>query len=150
MRGRSVRSHPGLTPALPALTRLLRTLCASPCTAADILITTPLRLVFALKSNLVSLATCEHLVLDEADKLFELNFLEQTDEILAACGAGSASESGTGSRVVRKGMFSATMPSTVEELAKGVMAGAGSGMIRAIVGHKCVPPSLLCISVAIR
>lgn len=79
-----------------------------------------------------------------------MNFLEQTDEILAACGAGSASVSGTGSRVVRKGMFSATMPSTVEELAKGVMAGAGSGMIRAIVGHKCVPHSLLCISAAIR
>lgn len=41
-------------------------------------------------------------------------------------------------------MFSATMPSTVEELAKGVMAGAGAGMVRAIVGHKCVfLPSLL-------
>ncbi|GAA5974581.1 hypothetical protein JCM11641_007011, partial [Rhodosporidiobolus odoratus] len=97
----------------------------------DVLITTPLRLVFALKSSLVSLSTTRHLVLDEADKLFELNFLEQTDEILAAC----AKDRKEGDEV-RKGMFSATMPSSVEELAKGVMAGAGSGMVRAIVGHK--------------
>ncbi|GAA5884111.1 hypothetical protein JCM3774_002932 [Rhodotorula dairenensis] len=108
----------------------------------DILITTPLRLVFALKSNLVSLGEeTRHLILDEADKLFELNFLEQTDEILAACrrrseGEGKEQGQGLGQVEVRKGMFSATMPSTVEELAKGVMAGAGSGMVRAIVGHK--------------
>ncbi|GAA5837774.1 hypothetical protein JCM11251_002319 [Rhodosporidiobolus azoricus] len=98
----------------------------------DILITTPLRLVFALKSSHVSLSTTSHLILDEADKLFELNFLEQTDEILAACSAGRPE----GAAEVRKGMFSATMPSSVEEMAKGVMAGAGGGMVRAIVGHK--------------
>ncbi|BGP28042.1 ATP-dependent RNA helicase rok1 [Rhodotorula toruloides] len=98
----------------------------------DILITTPLRLVFAIKSGTVSLSTTSHLILDEADKLFELNFLEQTDEILAACAKDRPTEAGE----TRKGMFSATMPSSVEELAKGVMAGAGSGMVRAIVGHK--------------
>lgn len=91
----------------------------------DILITTPLRLVYALKSSLVDYSSLSHLILDEADKLFELNFLEQTDEILAACKEG-----------VKKGMFSATMPSSIEEMAKTVMAGAGSGLVRAIVGHK--------------
>ncbi|GAA6061522.1 hypothetical protein JCM10212_004512 [Sporobolomyces blumeae] len=96
----------------------------------DILITTPLRLVFALKSNLVSFSSLFHLILDEADKLFELNFLEQTDEILAACKRDESMP------VVRKGMFSATMPSSVEEMAKSVMAGAGGGIVRAIVGHK--------------
>ncbi|GAA5877321.1 hypothetical protein JCM8547_003833 [Rhodosporidiobolus lusitaniae] len=101
----------------------------------DILITTPLRLVFALKSHSISLSSAAHLILDEADKLFELNFLEQTDEILAAC-SGAAEAEGEGKKGVRKGMFSATMPSSVEELAKGVMAGAGGGMVRAIVGHK--------------
>ncbi|GAA6011064.1 hypothetical protein JCM10207_005483 [Rhodosporidiobolus poonsookiae] len=98
----------------------------------DVLITTPLKLVFALQSSTVSLSSTAHLVLDEADKLFELNFLEQTDEILAAC----TKDRPAGAGEVRKGMFSATMPSSVEELAKGVMAGAGGGMVRAIVGHK--------------
>ncbi|KPV72984.1 uncharacterized protein RHOBADRAFT_55231 [Rhodotorula graminis WP1] len=99
----------------------------------DILITTPLRLVFAIQSGAVSLSSTQHIILDEADKLFELNFLEQTDEILAACDKGrDVARDGE----VRKGMFSATMPSSVEELAKGVMAGAGGGMVRAIVGHK--------------
>ncbi|GAA5839915.1 hypothetical protein JCM9279_005206 [Rhodotorula babjevae] len=99
----------------------------------DILIATPLRLVFAIQSGAVSLSSTQHIILDEADKLFELNFLEQTDEILAACDKGrDVAKDGE----VRKGMFSATMPSSVEELAKGVMAGAGGGMVRAIVGHK--------------
>jgi ATP-dependent RNA helicase DDX52/ROK1 len=81
------------------------------------------------------------LILDEADKLFELNFLEQTDEILAACDRrpqmGDVGE--VVKEEIRKGMFSATMPSSVEEMAKSVMAGAGSGLVRAIVGHKYVP-----------
>ncbi|GAA5989286.1 hypothetical protein JCM5350_003430, partial [Sporobolomyces pararoseus] len=99
----------------------------------DILITTPLRLVYAIKSGLVDLSCLTHLILDEADKLFELNFLEQTDEILAACATGRGDSK---KDEVRKGMFSATMPSSVEEMAKTVMAGAGSGLVRAIVGHK--------------
>lgn len=109
----------------------------------DILITTPLRLVYALKSSLVSFANLSHLILDEADKLFELNFLEQTDEILAACSQSQTRSKSEGEAVgggegeeVRKGMFSATMPSSVEEMAKSVMAGAGNGLVRAIVGHK--------------
>jgi ATP-dependent RNA helicase DDX52/ROK1 len=63
----------------------------------------------------------KHLVLDEADRLFELGFLTQTDEIIAAC---------TDTQM-RKAMFSATIPSGVEELAKSVM---GSDMIRVIIG----------------
>jgi ATP-dependent RNA helicase DDX52/ROK1 len=55
-----------------------------------------------------------------------LNFVEQTDEILAACTHPE----------LRKGMFSATMPSSVEEMAKSVMSGGGIGAIRVIVGHK--------------
>lgn len=71
-----------------------------------------------------------HLILDEADKLFELNFVEQTDEIISACSH----------KELRKGMFSATLPSGVEELAKSVMRGGGVGLVRVIVGHKCVTP----------
>ncbi|KAK4056375.1 RNA-dependent ATPase rok1 [Microbotryomycetes sp. JL221] len=92
----------------------------------DMLISTPLRLIFAIKNGAVDVSDVEHLILDEADKLFELNFVEQTDEILTSCKHPN----------LRKGMFSATMPSSVEELAKSVMSGAGTGAIRAIVGHK--------------
>lgn len=52
-----------------------------------------------------------HLVLDEADKLMDLGFLEQTDEIFAACSGPN----------VRKYMFSATFTGQVEDLAKTVM-----------------------------
>ncbi|KAI5479489.1 ATP-dependent rna helicase rok1 [Pseudohyphozyma bogoriensis] len=92
----------------------------------DVLITTPLRLIYAIKAKTVDVSNVRHLILDEADKLFELNFVEQTDEIIAACTHPD----------LRKGMFSATMPSGVEELAKSVMSGGGIGHIRAIIGHK--------------
>lgn len=65
------------------------------------------------------------LVLDEADTLWSLNFAEQTAEILTACSHPA----------LRKGMFSATLPSGVEEMAKNVI---GPGLIRTIIGHKCV------------
>jgi ATP-dependent RNA helicase DDX52/ROK1 len=64
----------------------------------------------------------EHLVLDEADKLFELGLLEQTDEILGACA----------SKKLHKALFSATIPAAVEELARSVM----SNPIRVIIGTK--------------
>ncbi|KAI8096299.1 P-loop containing nucleoside triphosphate hydrolase protein [Halteromyces radiatus] len=77
----------------------------------DILISTPMRLIYAVKEKEVDLAQVRHLILDEADKLLELGFLEQTDEIFAAF-SGSP---------VRKALFSATFSPTVEELAQSVM-----------------------------
>ncbi|KAG0162674.1 RNA-dependent ATPase rok1 [Apophysomyces sp. BC1015] len=88
----------------------------------DILISTPLRLVYAIKEKEVDLSNLQHLVLDEADKLLELGFLEQTDEIFSACSTNN----------VQKSLFSATFSSTVEELAKSVMKDP----IRVIVGTK--------------
>ncbi|ANB13807.1 RNA-dependent ATPase ROK1 [Sugiyamaella lignohabitans] len=88
----------------------------------DILITTPLRLVDAVKSEIIDLSHVQHLVLDEADKLFEQGFLEQTDDILAACSNPR----------LQKALFSATIPSGVEEMAKTIMHSP----IRIIVGHK--------------
>lgn len=73
-----------------------------------------------------------HLILDEADKLFELNFIEQTDEIISACS----------NPLLKKAMFSATIPSGVEELAKSVMSGGGVDLIRAIIGQKFVSLTL--------
>ncbi|KAJ2762549.1 RNA-dependent ATPase rok1, partial [Coemansia nantahalensis] len=60
------------------------------------------------------------LVLDEADSLMDKGFLEQVDEILAACASPSLQIS----------LFSATMPSSVEQMAKTIMKDP----IRIIVG----------------
>ena len=64
----------------------------------------------------------KYLVLDEADKLFELGLLDQTDEIIAACS----------SKTLHKALFSATIPAAVEELARSVMKDP----IRVIIGTK--------------
>lgn len=88
----------------------------------DILITTPLRLVHAVEKEEVDLSNVRHLVLDEADRLLEEGFLEQTDSILAACSHPQ----------LRKALFSATLPAGVEEMAKTFMVDE----CRVIVGTK--------------
>lgn len=77
----------------------------------DILITTPMRMARLVKQGNIKLDMVEMLVLDEADKLFDMGFLEQVDEIFAAC---------TRNDLVRA-LFSATLPQTVEETARTVM-----------------------------
>ncbi|KAI8894526.1 P-loop containing nucleoside triphosphate hydrolase protein [Globomyces pollinis-pini] len=88
----------------------------------DILITTPLRLVYALKEESIQLNNVRHLVLDEADKLLELGFLDQVDEIFAAC---------TSSKLQRS-LFSATLTSSVEELGRSFM----SDPLRVVIGQQ--------------
>jgi len=88
----------------------------------DVLITTPLRLVHAIEQNEVDLSNVRHLVLDEADRLLEQGFLEQTDAILAACTHS----------LLRKAMFSATLPASIEELSKTFMYDE----VRILVGAK--------------
>ena len=88
----------------------------------DILITTPLRLVHAVEKEEVDLSNVRHLVLDEADRLLEEGFLEQTDSILAACSHPQ----------LRKALFSATLPAGIEEMAKTFMVDE----CRVIVGTK--------------
>ncbi|SPO30268.1 probable ROK1 - ATP-dependent RNA helicase [Ustilago trichophora] len=88
----------------------------------DILITTPLRLVHAVEKEEVDLSNVRHLVLDEADRLLEEGFLQQTDSILAACSHPH----------LRKALFSATLPAGVEEMAKTFMIDE----CRIIVGNK--------------
>ncbi|KAJ1897157.1 RNA-dependent ATPase rok1 [Kickxella alabastrina] len=88
----------------------------------DILVTTPLRLVHAIQNNEVDLSRVRNLVLDEADSLMEKGFVEQVDEILAACTSTNLQIS----------LYSATMPASVEEMAKTIMKDP----IRIIVGSK--------------
>ncbi|RHZ62739.1 hypothetical protein Glove_335g41 [Diversispora epigaea] len=77
----------------------------------DILISTPLRLVHAIQEENIDLKNVHHLILDEADKLLELGFLEQTDVIFSAC---------TNIKL-QKSLYSATLPSGVESLADNFM-----------------------------
>ena len=104
----------------------------------DLLISTPMRLVHGINNKCLELdkfptpplsakltSSVEYLVLDEADKLFELGLLEQTDEILAACT----------SKHLCKAMFSATIPAAVEQLARSVMTNP----LRVIIGQKSHP-----------
>ncbi|KAF8929395.1 RNA-dependent ATPase rok1 [Dissophora ornata] len=88
----------------------------------DILISTPLRLVHAIQQEKMELDHVRHLILDEADKLLEQGFLEQTDEIFAACSHPS----------LQKSLFSATLPSGIEALANTFMRSP----IRIVIGSK--------------
>ena len=61
-------------------------------------------------------------VLDEAHKLLELGFLEQCDEVLAACDGST----------VQRCLFSATMPPAVEDLVHPVLRQS----VKVVVGEK--------------
>ena len=47
--------------------------------------TTPLRMSRLLKRKKVQLTAVQYLVLDEADKLLDMGFVDQVDRIIAAC-----------------------------------------------------------------
>lgn len=88
----------------------------------DILISTPLRLQFAIRKRKLDLSRVEYLVLDESDKLFELGLVKQVDSVVKACSNPS----------ILRSLFSATLPDTVEELARTIMHDA----VRVIIGRK--------------
>lgn len=87
-----------------------------------IIVSTPLRLLDVVKNGNMDLTAVEELVIDEADRLFDKGFVEQTDAILAEC---------THPRL-RKLCFSATIPTGVEDLAKSIMRDP----IRIVVGKR--------------
>ncbi|KAI5970852.1 ROK1 [Candida margitis] len=88
----------------------------------DIIVSTPLRLIDIVKNEKIDLSKVEQLIIDEADKLFDQGFAEQTDEIL----------NHLTNIKIRKSMFSATIPSGVEEMAHSIMKDP----VRVIIGHK--------------
>uniref|UniRef100_K3X9X4 RNA helicase n=1 Tax=Globisporangium ultimum (strain ATCC 200006 / CBS 805.95 / DAOM BR144) TaxID=431595 RepID=K3X9X4_GLOUD len=77
----------------------------------DILIATPLRLVHLIQETKIDLSMVEIVCLDEADRLFDMGFVEQIDEIFAACTHPK----------IQRAMFSATMLQGVEEMAQSVL-----------------------------
>ncbi|XAR50993.1 RNA helicase [Bertholletia excelsa] len=88
----------------------------------DVLISTPLRLQFAIHRRKLDLSRVEYLVLDESDKLFELGLVEQVDAVVKACSNPS----------ILRSLFSATLPDSVEQLARTIMHDA----VRIIIGRK--------------
>jgi ATP-dependent RNA helicase DDX52/ROK1 len=88
----------------------------------DIIVTTPLRLIDLVKNSSINLSNVEYLIFDEADSLFQTDFLSQTDAILSSL---------TNPKLL-KSIFSATITSHVEEIAHTIM----SDPIRVIIGLK--------------
>lgn len=80
----------------------------------DVAVATPLRLVQMLKENRISLDACRHLVFDEADKLLDLGFAPQIDELLSFCPKD-------GGKLMQTMMFSATLPPVVVDLAGSIL-----------------------------
>lgn len=71
----------------------------------DLLIATPGRLLDLVRQNAVSLAALEHLVIDEADKLLDLGFTEEMEELRGLLPAKRQTL-----------LFSATMNTAVQEV----------------------------------
>ena len=85
----------------------------------------------------ISTHAVEFLVLDEADKLFEMGFVEQIDAIVHACGNPDDNDDDDDDKKKKKkkkkkkspakkkkclkALFSATLPETAERLARSVM-----------------------------
>ncbi|XP_057983778.1 DEAD-box ATP-dependent RNA helicase 57 [Malania oleifera] len=88
----------------------------------DVLISTPLRLRWAIRKRKLDLSRVEYLVLDESDKLFELGLVKEIDFVVKACSNPS----------IIRSLFSATLPDYVEELARTIMHDA----VRVIIGRK--------------
>ncbi|TIA93961.1 hypothetical protein E3P81_00542 [Wallemia ichthyophaga] len=88
----------------------------------DILISTPLRLKHAIESEEVDLSNVRNLILDEADRLLEMGFVDQVDTIVGACSHPS----------LRKSLFTATLPASVEEIAQNILRLP----VRMLIGRK--------------
>jgi len=87
--------------------------------SGGVLVTTPLHL---LGQDTARFANVRHLVLDEADQLFNAQYVEQTDAVVAACRNPQLQTS----------LFTATLPSNVEEMSRTMMRNP----VRIIVGRK--------------
>jgi len=76
----------------------------------DILIATPGRLLDLFKQNIINLANVETLVLDEADLMLDMGFIEDVLKIEKSC-----------PKQKQTLLFSATMPNKVVQLAKTIL-----------------------------
>ena len=75
-----------------------------------------------LKEGALHLENVQKLVLDEADRLFELGFLEQVDEVITACSHPN----------IIRSLFSATLPFGVEHMASSFLRSP----LRIMIGQR--------------
>ena len=83
----------------------------------DVAVATPLRLVQLLNDGLISLGDTRTVIFDEADRLLDLGFSAQIDEIISTC----MKQRETSGRSLQLCFFSATLPPKIVELAKTAM-----------------------------
>lgn len=95
----------------------------------DIIVSTPLRLVASIQEGNLELNNVQYLVLDEADRMLDSEFLSQVQEVIGACTHPN----------IQKAVFSATLPAGAEKLAMGILRNP----IRIIVGLKDTPLPLI-------
>ncbi|KAI0666243.1 P-loop containing nucleoside triphosphate hydrolase protein [Trametes maxima] len=95
----------------------------------DLVISTPLRLMASLQAGHLELNNVRHIVLDEADRMLDTEFLEQVQEVIAACTRPD----------VQKAVFSATLPANAEKVAMSMLRDP----IRVVVGLKDTPLPLI-------
>jgi len=75
----------------------------------DVLVSTPGAMLGVISQ--LKLSSVEVLVFDEADKLFELGFLDQVDQVISGCSHPN----------IQRALFSATLGQGVENLARSVL-----------------------------
>lgn len=85
---------------------------------AEILIATPGRLRDCIDQHIVVLNQCKYVVLDEADRMIDMNFEDDLKYILDTVPRNNDSFMQTTKYPMHMTMFSATMPISVERLAK--------------------------------
>ncbi|KAF7798589.1 hypothetical protein EIP86_009811 [Pleurotus ostreatoroseus] len=95
----------------------------------DIIISTPLRMVSAVQNGKLGLDNVRHVVLDEADRMLDAEFINQVQEVLGACTHPK----------LQKAVFSATLPANAERIAMGMLHDP----IRVVVGLKDTPLPLI-------
>ena len=85
---------------------------------AEIIIATPGRLKDCIDQHIIVLNQCKYVVLDEADRMIDMNFEEDLRYILDTVPRNNSSMMQTTKYPMHMTMFSATMPVAVERLAK--------------------------------
>lgn len=98
----------------------------------DIVIATPGRLIDIMKQHCLTLSRVKFLILDEADRMLDMGFEPQIQEVINGCDMPPASERQTM-------LFSATFPAEVQKLARDFMRPK---LARISVGMQDAPKSI--------